>query len=93
MQGNSLVINVYSTDSTIPVEKCGNLRRLGSRPLAGPGGSCSNGTLKSGRSAVTGMRACSACAGDYEDPDCTAWTPDEPGAEEGGVTDEFSAEE
>jgi hypothetical protein len=21
------------------------------------------------------MRACSACAGDYEDPDRTAWTP------------------
>jgi hypothetical protein len=23
------------------------------------------------------LRACSACAGDYEDPDRTAWTPDE----------------
>jgi hypothetical protein len=23
------------------------------------------------------IRACSACAGDYEDPDRTAWTPDE----------------
>ena len=23
------------------------------------------------------MRACSACAGDYEDPDRTAWTPDD----------------
>ena len=23
------------------------------------------------------MRACSACAGDYEDPDRTAWTADE----------------
>ncbi len=22
------------------------------------------------------VRACSACAGDYEDPDRTAWTPD-----------------
>ncbi|MGB8457489.1 MAG: hypothetical protein WCE50_07205 [Candidatus Acidiferrum sp.] len=22
------------------------------------------------------MRACSACAGDYEDPDQTSWTPD-----------------
>jgi hypothetical protein len=22
------------------------------------------------------LRACSACAGDYEDPDRTAWTPD-----------------
>jgi hypothetical protein len=23
------------------------------------------------------LRACSACAGDYEDPDRTAWVPDE----------------
>jgi hypothetical protein len=23
------------------------------------------------------MRACSACAGDYEDPDRKAWTPDD----------------
>jgi len=23
------------------------------------------------------MRACSACAGDYEDPDRTVWTPDD----------------
>jgi len=23
------------------------------------------------------MRACSACAGDYEDPDRSAWTPDD----------------
>jgi hypothetical protein len=23
------------------------------------------------------MRACSACAGDYQDPDRTAWTADE----------------
>jgi len=23
------------------------------------------------------MRACSACAGDYEDPDRTAWSPDD----------------
>jgi hypothetical protein len=23
------------------------------------------------------VRACSACAGDYEDPDRTVWTPDE----------------
>jgi hypothetical protein len=28
------------------------------------------------------MRACSACAGDYEDPDLTAWTPDEADDEE-----------
>ncbi|HEX9222728.1 MAG TPA: hypothetical protein VF860_05315 [Candidatus Acidoferrales bacterium] len=27
---------------------------------------------------VAEMRACSACAGDYEDPDRTAWPPDDP---------------
>ena len=31
----------------------------------GPGGSAQS------------LRACSACAGDYEDPDRTAWMPDE----------------
>jgi hypothetical protein len=28
------------------------------------------------------MRACSACAGEYEDPDRTAWTPDDAEDEE-----------
>ncbi len=28
------------------------------------------------------LRACSACAGDYEDPDRTAWTPDSEDIEE-----------
>ncbi|HEY6267093.1 MAG TPA: hypothetical protein VIX11_02255 [Candidatus Acidoferrum sp.] len=44
------------------------------------------------------MCARSACAGDYEDPDRTAWTPDDAEDEEGdGVTsgdaEEFPAEE
>ena len=45
-----------------------------------------------------GLRACSACAGDYEDPDRTAWTPDS-SEDEGGdyeprvTTEEFPAEE
>ena len=30
------------------------------------------------------MRACSACAGDYEDPDRTAWRPDESDDDERG---------
>jgi len=45
------------------------------------------------------MRACSACAGDYEDPDRTGWTPDD--AEDppefddapGATAEEFPAEE
>lgn len=35
------------------------------------------------------VRACSACAGDYEDPDRTAWTPDE---EEEGIPMESADE-
>jgi len=30
---------------------------------------------------MAGLRACSACAGDYEDPDRAAWTPGEAGGE------------
>jgi hypothetical protein len=44
------------------------------------------------------MRACSACAGDYEDPDRTVWTPDDQQEEErngapGAAAEEFPAEE
>ena len=44
------------------------------------------------------MRACSACAGDYEDPERTAWTPDDADEDEShgterGDTEEFPAEE
>ena len=44
------------------------------------------------------MRACSACAGNYEDPDRTAWTPDdeeddESAAARRGSTEEFPAED
>jgi hypothetical protein len=49
-------------------------------------------------SRVIEMRACSACAGDYEDADRTAWTPDsEEDEEREGTqrvgTEEFPAEE
>lgn len=36
------------------------------------------------------MRACSACAGDYEDPDRTAWTAD--AAAEAEQDDELDSE-
>jgi len=44
------------------------------------------------------MRACSACAGDYEDPDRTAWASDDAEDPEfdgalGATAEEFSAEE
>jgi len=51
-----------------------------------------------GATATGKMRACSACAGDYEDPDRTAWTPGEGEEEEDSgdtraTTEEFPAEE
>jgi hypothetical protein len=44
------------------------------------------------------MRACSACAGDYEDPERTAWTPDDAEDPEfdgapSATAEEFPAEE
>ena len=44
------------------------------------------------------LRACSACAGDYEDPDRTAWTPDDGEDEERdsakrATTEELPAED
>ena len=50
------------------------------------------------RPLVAMMRACSACAGDYEDPDRTAWTADVPAEAEqddelDSETERFPAEE
>ena len=39
------------------------------------------------------MRACSACAGDYEDPDRTAWAPDDGEDEERDVAPRATTEE
>jgi hypothetical protein len=39
------------------------------------------------RAGIAAVRACSACAGDYEDPDRLAWT--EPDEEEAEGTDAF----
>jgi hypothetical protein len=52
----------------------------------------------SGAVNVSEMRACSACAGDYEDPDRMAWTADDAEDEERDEeprvpTEEFPAEE
>ena len=51
-----------------------------------------------GATATGKMRACSACAGDYEDPDRTARPPGDGEGEEGdgdtpATTEEFPAEE
>ncbi len=33
--------------------------------------------MRGGKPAVAGLRVCSACDGDYEDPERTAWSDDE----------------
>lgn len=47
---------------------------------------------------TAGLRACSACGGDYEDPEGGAWPPDESGGDEcedeaDHLAEEFPAEE
>jgi hypothetical protein len=79
------------------VEKCGKVWRqaqaTAAQHTARRGVYARNGAGGAGE-----MRACSACAGDYEDPDRTAWSPD--GAEDElrddalrATTEEFPAEE
>ena len=83
MEGNTRVIQVYSTYSVPAVEICGKAVSGLWTPRRRPG---ANGRLE-------GLRACSACAGDYEDPDRTAWTPEERGEAEDEVTSDSTAEE
>jgi hypothetical protein len=66
---------------SMDVENCGNVRRRGegiSVARARRAGSF----LSEGAGEMPAMRACSACAGDYEDPERTAWSPDDPDGEE-----------
>jgi hypothetical protein len=79
------------------VERCGKVWR----PKHGPSGrhEAQDGAyLDAGCGCVIVLRACSACAGDYEDPDRSAWAADDAEGEErdgvsGGATEEFPAEE
>ena len=79
------------------MEKCGKTWRQRKGAAAGPhgqDGAPSNGECGAGLM----MRACSACAGDYEDPDRTAWAPVEAAEAErddplDGEREEFPAEE
>jgi len=79
------------------VEKCGKVWR---REHATPArlGDQDGVYSISGAHGASELRACSACAGDYEDPERTAWTPDEAEEEECDSvtsvdTKEFPAEE
>jgi hypothetical protein len=71
------------------VENCGNRER---REM-GPGGAAKSRRTAAAEKRIAplsgNMRACSACAGDYEDPDRTAWPADD---EEGGAG-QFDAED
>ncbi len=79
------------------MEKCGKVWRPD--PAAAAGHEARDAVYSiSDNGGAREMRACSACAGDYEDPDRTAWTPDEAEDEERdgamrGGTEEFPAEE
>jgi hypothetical protein len=72
------------------VEMCGN---TGRRFLSGQGGAGAwKGKLAERRSATrrSEMSACSACAGDYEDPDRTTWpTEEESEAADGKAASKF----
>lgn len=61
------------------MEICGKLGPLHVRPGAELVPQVYTGVplAEKGRGEAARMRACSACAGDYEDPDRTAWTPDD----------------
>lgn len=77
------------------MENCGKLRWQ--KPSLGCRETPRDATReRRARSGVAAIRACSACAGDYEDPDRTAWAPEESGEEEEEkvpeIRDEFSAE-
>ena len=93
MQGNKAVIHVHSTYSVPAVEICAKLR--GSLLTMGE---CARvreepKLASDGRGMFEMARACSACAGDYEDPDRTAWALEESGEGEDESAPEPHAEE
>ncbi len=74
------------------MENCAKLWRQelepGDRHEAQGGGYSINGD-----GGTNEMRACSACAGDYEDPDRTSWAPDDGEDEERADARRASKEE
>jgi hypothetical protein len=79
------------------VEKCGKLWRSDHGNAAGQEVLDEIYAIAGARGAIE-MRACSACAGNYEDPDRTVWTPDDAEDDERdgaprAPTEEFPADE
>jgi hypothetical protein len=74
------------------VEKCGKCERLfaaiGGAGLSGAGFCQANGA-----EGIPALRACSACAGDYEDPERGAWPTDKEIDETRGDAEETNADE
>jgi hypothetical protein len=79
----SIVLQELST-----VENCGKREREHLR--TGSNARALFGAVSKERSVPLSieMRACSACAGDYEDPDRTAWPTDEEKSDAGQTEDE-----
>ncbi|HET8923835.1 MAG TPA: hypothetical protein VFN26_12680 [Candidatus Acidoferrum sp.] len=80
------------------MKKCGKLRRQSICQEATAGRRTGFFRADGEANSLAEVRACSACAGDYEDPDRTAWTPDVPDEVEGAAArdaggEEFPAEE
>jgi hypothetical protein len=59
------------------VEKCGKTWQQGATLAAPKRPNRGARLVDGGCAAITSLHACSACAGDYEDPDRTAGEPDE----------------
>jgi hypothetical protein len=56
------------------VEKCGKIWQRAAACAAPERSNCGARRADGGCAAIAALHACSACAGDYEDPDRTAWT-------------------
>ncbi len=94
---NSALSNVNITTVPVTVEKCGKAWHPAGR-TADHRTEQSEVYSKNKARGTNVMRACSACAGDYEDPDRTAWIPGDAEDEErddapGTSTEGFPAEE
>jgi hypothetical protein len=66
---------------SVDVENCGNVRRQG-EGISGAWARTAGSYLNDGAGEMPAVRACSACAGDYEDPERIAWSPDDSDDEE-----------
>jgi len=92
-----LVIHVKNNEGVYAVDNCAKLQsQTGLAADSARAGRKIRGPEQGG--ATAGLRACSACAGDYEDPDRAARSPEESGGEEredeaDQLGEEFPAEE